>query len=342
MDLRHVNNHIPDEYIGYEDWRIFKNFLTEDGWLYKFDLSSGYHHLDVHEDSQKKLGFSWDFQGKTRYFVFTVLPFGLKSAPRIFTKTLRPLSAYWKNLGIQIAIYLDDGGGTEKEFSTTVNHVTTVKETLIKAGFVVNQEKSVLEPTQNLTWLGVTVDTTKNILYVSDKRINKCQHYITHSLLSSPYTTARKLAKFVGMIISMKFVIGDIVNLKTRFCYQLIESRIAWDSPIKLFVNNEAIDEVFFWKHNLSNLNVKHIKADNRINDILVHSDASNNALGVVLNNDKACHRNLNDEERGESSTYRELLAVVYGLQVFQSDFQGKKIEWFVDNYPTTAIVHCI
>ena len=41
-------------------------------------------------DHQTFLGFAWKFSGDTefRYFVFTVLPFGLASAPFIFTTCL--------------------------------------------------------------------------------------------------------------------------------------------------------------------------------------------------------------------------------------------------------------
>jgi len=47
--------------------------------LIKLDLKLGYHHLDIFEAHQAYLGFAWELQGETRYFVFTVLPFGLSS-----------------------------------------------------------------------------------------------------------------------------------------------------------------------------------------------------------------------------------------------------------------------
>ena len=49
--------------------------------LFSFDLKSGYHHVDVFPDHRKYLAFSWDFGVGPRYFQFTVLPFGLSSAP---------------------------------------------------------------------------------------------------------------------------------------------------------------------------------------------------------------------------------------------------------------------
>ena len=31
-------------------------------WAFSFDLKSGYHHVDIHEDSQNILGFSWGYE----------------------------------------------------------------------------------------------------------------------------------------------------------------------------------------------------------------------------------------------------------------------------------------
>ena len=42
-------------------------------------------------------------------YVFTVLPFGLSSAPYVFTKVLKPLEKYWRIQGLCIAIFWDDG-----------------------------------------------------------------------------------------------------------------------------------------------------------------------------------------------------------------------------------------
>lgn len=59
--------------------------------MFKFDLKSGYHHVDIFEGSQTYLGFSWNIEGEDKYFVFTVLPFGIAVAPWLFTKLIRPL-----------------------------------------------------------------------------------------------------------------------------------------------------------------------------------------------------------------------------------------------------------
>ena len=63
------------------------DYFEKDCFCIKFDLKSGYHNIDISEEFQTYLGFSWN----QKYYRYTVLPFGLSSAPFIFTKCLRPV-----------------------------------------------------------------------------------------------------------------------------------------------------------------------------------------------------------------------------------------------------------
>ena len=81
LDLRYVNNHLFKNKIKCDDWNSFQNYLEcNKGYLFKFDLKSGYHHVDIFDEHQTYLGFSWEINQQTHYFVFTVLPFGLGTA----------------------------------------------------------------------------------------------------------------------------------------------------------------------------------------------------------------------------------------------------------------------
>ena len=62
--------------------------FTREDFLFKFDLKSGYHHLDIFKPHQRYLGFAWEVNSNPSYFVFTVLPFGLATACYAFTKPL--------------------------------------------------------------------------------------------------------------------------------------------------------------------------------------------------------------------------------------------------------------
>ena len=52
--------------------------------------------VHVHKSSQMYLCF----QGETDVMPFQGLPFGLNTAPRVFTKLLKPVAAYLRKRGI--------------------------------------------------------------------------------------------------------------------------------------------------------------------------------------------------------------------------------------------------
>lgn len=65
-----------------------------------------------------------------------ILPFGLSSAPYIFTKCLRPMVRYWRQSGVNIVLYLDDGLGLAESYEKGVSDSLFVKDSLEKAGFL--------------------------------------------------------------------------------------------------------------------------------------------------------------------------------------------------------------
>ena len=75
-----------------------------------------------------------------------MLPFGLSPAPYVFTKVMRQLTKYWRQKGIRIVLYIDDGLGGAGTFNRALTVSQQVKSDLISCGFTPNQ-KSVWIPT---------------------------------------------------------------------------------------------------------------------------------------------------------------------------------------------------
>ena len=68
------------------------------------DFKDAYLSVPIHESCRKFLRFLW----KGTFYQFKALPFGLCSAPRIFTKVLKPVAAFLRKKAIQVLTYLDD------------------------------------------------------------------------------------------------------------------------------------------------------------------------------------------------------------------------------------------
>ena len=339
LDLRHVNQSIWKQKFKCEDWRVLLSYVNKGDFLFSFDLKSGYHHFDIFADHQTFLGFSFVFSGTVKYFCFTVLPFGLSSAPYIFTKCLRPLVKFWKFNGIKIVVFLDDGCGKGESLQTAKGHSLFVQTSLSNAGFVANFTKSLWEPTQLLVWLGLNWDLVSGSISISDRRISNFIAFIDKFLQSAPYVTARDCASITGHIMSMSPVLGNLTRLRTRFLYKVIDSRSTWDSRFNIGLHNDCLSEIFFWKNNIVSLNSRNI-VPYQAPFLLSFSDASNVACGAYLvGTEGVSHRMWSSSEAEKSSTWRELKAVQFALTSFKNSVQGKTVKWHSDNQGAVRIV---
>ena len=122
--------------------RTFRDLFEKGDVSFKVDLKSGYHHLDILESHQKYLAFSWITDGKERFFVFTVLVFGLPSAPFIFTKVVRVLIKHWRGTAIGIFAFVDDFLSGAKSREEAAETSVQVKGDLECSGVIVCPEKT--------------------------------------------------------------------------------------------------------------------------------------------------------------------------------------------------------
>ena len=72
-----------------------------------------------------------------------------------------------------------------------------------------------------------------------------------------------------------------------------------------------------------------------------VYSDASATGGGAIIdfNNDFLCHKMWSENERGQSSTRRELSVIEFSLQSFASVLEGSHVKWFTDSQVAAKIV---
>ena len=102
FNLRPLNRFMENSHFKMEGLPAVKELLQRDDWLCTMDLKDAYLSVAVVQDHRKFLRFTWE--GKT--LQFTCLPFGLSSAPRVFTKLLRPVMALLRRQGLRSVIII--------------------------------------------------------------------------------------------------------------------------------------------------------------------------------------------------------------------------------------------
>ena len=81
IDLKNLNAHIHAPHFRMFTTNSVLSSVRKGDYVFKTDLQDAYFHVPIHPSSRKYLGFA--FQNKV--YQFQVLPFGLNTAPRVFT-----------------------------------------------------------------------------------------------------------------------------------------------------------------------------------------------------------------------------------------------------------------
>jgi hypothetical protein len=119
-------------------------------YMASIDLKDANYTVAIHKEHQKYLKF--EFNGVL--YQYTCLPNGLASAPRIFTKLLKPVYSTLRSMGHINSGYIDDSylqGDSVEECNANIVATGSLMNTV---GFLVHPDKSVLSPTQTLVFLG--------------------------------------------------------------------------------------------------------------------------------------------------------------------------------------------
>ena len=154
------------------------------------------------------------------------------------------------------------------------------------------------------------------------------------------FTSPRKLASFAGKIVSASYVLGKISSLMRRSLHYLIATNIVdgnWDGRLNLAHENYALSELFFWKRNVKKLNSRSLLPC-EAHSLTGYSVASDFALGAILKDLKdqgkshVCRLSFSEDEILESSTSRELKAILLALRSFRTILSDHKVKWYSDN----------
>nr|XP_056700756.1 tetratricopeptide repeat protein 39A [Euleptes europaea] len=162
-----------------ETLRSIMEALQVGQFLTSLDLKEAYLHIPIHPSHRRFLRFCY----AKRHYQFRALPFGLASAPRVFTKILVMLVAWLRQEGLTIFSYLDDILICVKSKEESLTHKSKVVQILTDHGFLVNLEKSQLLPTQRLEHLGVIIDTYRNLICLPQDKITNIQSMTQSSTL---------------------------------------------------------------------------------------------------------------------------------------------------------------
>ena len=331
LNLKPLNQYVRKQHFKMETLKHVLTMIKPNAWFASIDLRQAYYSVPVHKDYKKYLRFIF----KNVCYAFTVLPFGLSSSPRLFTKMLKPVFSTLRKSGHSNATYIDDSflqGDTKTACKLNIEDTMNLVDDL---GFTVNVEKSILKPTQCIAFIGFllnSLDMTVRLTPQKREDIKEC----CKSALKANTLSIRDFARVIGKLVASE----QGVQYAGLYYKQLeIEKDTALkinkgNFEAKISISNKCRNCLLWWIENVDSA-CRLIQLPNPV--IVIESDSSNygwggydktnnvTVSGLWLNEDKIHHIN-----------YLELKAAYLALQFLCEQIRNAHVHLFLDN--TVAI----
>lgn len=292
FDARYVNDFLAE-------WKFKMETLQKEGrhifagmrFGSILDISSAFHHVQMHHGSWRYLGFK--FRGQ--YYHWRSLPFGLKTAPVVFSKVVQPIVGLWRRRGYRVLQYLDDFPNAAWDKASAKAQVQAMLEDMENYGFLVRAEKclGVEDPLSTFGALGFIIDLEAQEFRVDMSKLRAVAE-IARSLLSDKTgrVLVRRIASIVGLIVSMTLAIGAAARIRTRAMLRNLQERLrvgedprdksAWRRHVTLLP--AARVELHWWAENALSFGNKGMPIASLhptfVCDALLASDASATGFG--------------------------------------------------------------
>ena len=327
-DGRYVNKELLSPTFTYETLAFLPDVLRSGDYLFTVDLKAGYHHLDVRPEDWKYLGFTW----RGRYYSFTQLPFGLSPACWAFSALTRSVLKHFRLRGIRCTGYIDDSLYGAADSALLAAQQAYVLQVWDQLGFYVNFPKSQLVISPRVTYLGMVVDAGRGVMIVPDDKKRKLIDLIS-TLVRDRRGTRRDLAVVKGKLLSMAWAFGTVARFYARELdgHMGIDYLAPWDAGVSF--TDSLLRELEFWLECFDRFNGRRrlwppVLVDYVLRtDAAGRSDAAEGGWGAIVDvpgrGQVRAHGVWSAGEADESSTWRELTAVLRALQSFTSSGAG-------------------
>lgn len=333
LNLKPLNKFISKHHFKMEDHRTAAKLIQKNGFMATIDLKEAYLLIPINVADRKYLRFQFGAESdKLITYEFTAMPYGLSVAPRIFTKIMREVITKLRSSGHKSVVYLDDILFIGDSYHECIDNVHETLKLLQYLGFVINFQKSSLNPQQECKFLGFNFDSRSlSFSLPVDKRNNIIQ--LVKRFLQLPRCSIRGFAQLIGTLVSacsaVKYGLLYTISLERQKYLALLKND---DYEAKFKPSPIILEDLQWW---LRIIPIAQCPMRHPSYKFEIYTDASGTGWGAVCG-DKRAHGTWKDSERDFHINYLELLAVFLGLKCFVKNQNNCSVLLRVDN--TTAI----
>ncbi|ODM87335.1 putative enzymatic polyprotein [Orchesella cincta] len=333
FNLKSLNQYIENSKFKMEDIRTAIKLMRKGCYMATIDLKDAYYNIPIVESSRKYLRFEWN----SNRYEFHCLPFGLCTAPRIFTKIMRPVMSHLRALGLVSVIYIDDVWVMGITYEECTRNVSTTISTLEELGFILNYKKSQLTPAQRVKFLGFYLNSdsmTIELPEMKQKGIHdKCQQFLNKSTSS-----LQSLSEFIGTLVSVTLAVPyGMLHTKSLEREKFIGlERHNFDYTKSVVLSPDCLKDIHWWSSAVKNAHT-FIQSDSF--DLTIFTDASTTGWGASCN-DLSVGGYWSTHELHLHINCLELIAAYYGLRTFAKTQVHSNILLRIDNVTAIAYIN--
>lgn len=335
INLRRLNDFIPYNHFKQENLNFALELINENDFMTSIDMKDAYFSISIHPEFRKFLAFKW----RDKLYRFNVLPFGLASAPRIFTKVLRPIFAVFRENGIKCCYYIDDSLIANEDFEMCIEETNWMVQEFNNLGFTVNFKKSVLVPTKRIVFFGLIIDSAEFKVFLTEEKIEKILS-LGEKLLNQKCVTVRQLASFIGLIVhAFNAVLLGPLHYRALERDKVKNLRFSTDYDNDMKLSSESRSEINWWLEHVKSLNGKPIR-QKQINT-WIETDASLAGWGTHFGQ-KSTGGRWSQSESNHHINYLELLAIFLSLKSFFTNSISCHVGIKSDNSTAVSYINCM
>ena len=330
-DLSLLNKSIVKYKFKMDSARTVRQGLKQGMSFYSIDIQSAYNHILIHKSSRKYLRCWW----RGRCYEFRALPFGLSSAPWIFTSVMAVSAKYLHKNGVYSFFYLDDINVFHKLVQKLINEQPLVLLFFQGAGWLINFPKSQLDISQRGIYIGLDIDLEYGLVFPTRKRWIKLQSLL-QAFLRRDAAVAREWASLLGVITCIQDL-TPLGRLQARDLQYHVNSY--WRDRTNLHQRiplTHSVKCALQWWVDPNHVMSGTPLAPGPITQTLT-TDASTVGWGGVWNTEEASGLWTKQEQQFHIN-YLEALSVFYCLQKWERQFTNSHLLVQTDN--TTVVCH--
>ena len=332
IDLSSLNNYVNKVSFKMEDKNTIKTLIEPNDFLVSIDLKDDFHTISLHNDSKKLVVFEFENQ---RY-CYNCLPFGLSSSPRIFSKILKPVISYLRSKGIKITFYLDDILLCNSSKEKLISDLNITLSLLTNLGFVINNDKSQLIPSQSLLHLGYLWNTTDMSISLPPEKLGNIK-MLSRKCLKSP-SSLRTLATLLGLLVNSSngFSFAPLHYRCFQLCFVKGLSYCSdWD---EIWPLSESASKDLIWWSDCALSDIQPVYFNAISPDITIFTDACLSGWGSSLSTGDITSGQWSSIESLEHINFLELKAIHLTILEFLPILSNKCIKIRSDN--STAVYY--